>query len=79
MLIEYGFPPEVQVWIVGQRIARDTDTLERREVNRVGASMHLYLRSAESVGLTPHDYRIKYGHLFPAGSYLYISTCSTLF
>lgn len=66
MLIEYGFPPEVQVWIVGQRIARDTDTLDKREINKPGASMHLYLRSAESVGLTPHDYRIKYGHMFPA-------------
>ncbi len=69
MLLEYGFPPEVQKWIIGKRIAGDDDTLSRCGIKTSGLSMFLYLISPRS-GLTKTKLMHKYKHLLPAGNFV---------
>ena len=78
VLTIYGFPPDIQKWIIGQQIANDESTLAQCGVSNSGASLFLYLVSAQSVGLTPEKFREKYGHLVKQGNtlvHLAISTC----
>lgn len=67
VLTIYGFPPDIQKWIIGQQIANDESTLAQCGVSNSGASLFLYLVSAQSVGLTPKKFREKYGHLVKQG------------
>ncbi len=81
MLLEYGFPPEVQKWIVGKRIAGDDDTLTRCGIKTSGLSMFLYLISPRS-GLTKTKLMNKYKHLLPTGNFvelqsIYLFACKT--
>ncbi|XP_070536126.1 ranBP-type and C3HC4-type zinc finger-containing protein 1-like isoform X2 [Ptychodera flava] len=52
---KYSFPEQVQNWIVGKRLAKDHDNLAGLGV-RSGSSVYLYLKSAQSVGLTKEQY-----------------------
>ncbi len=69
MLVEYSFPPEVQKWIVGKRIAADSDTLAKCGVKTSGTVMFLYLISPKSVGLSKQKIMLKYKHLLPQGRF----------
>ena len=64
-MLEYSFIPEVQRWIIGKKIVKDTDTLARCGVRGNDMPVFLYLVSAASIGLTPEETRRKYGHLLP--------------
>ncbi|XP_052060904.1 ranBP-type and C3HC4-type zinc finger-containing protein 1-like isoform X1 [Mytilus californianus] len=50
MFFKHKFPVEVQKWIVGKRIPKDEETLQRLRVTN-GQTVFLYLVSAKSVGL----------------------------
>ena len=69
MLIEYSFPPEVQKWIIGKRVAADNDTLAKCGIKTSGMVMYLYLISPKSIGLTQQKIMRKYRHLLPSGEY----------
>ena len=68
--MEYSFPPEVQKWIIGKRVAEDNDTLAKCGIKSTGMIMYLYLISPKSVGLSQTKIMQKYKHLLPAGKSL---------
>ena len=51
----YGFPVQVQKWIVGKRIPRPQDTLRDLNVRQSGHTVFLYLLSGKTVGLRKSD------------------------
>lgn len=55
VFLDYGFPPSLQQWVVGQRLARDQDTLHSHGVRRNGDSAYLYLLSACNTSLNPQE------------------------
>ena len=54
---KYGFPPEVQKWIIGKRICKDEETLSKCEVNCSGHTLYLYLLRASAVNISREDYK----------------------
>ncbi|XP_026934464.1 ranBP-type and C3HC4-type zinc finger-containing protein 1 isoform X1 [Sagmatias obliquidens] len=55
VFLDYGFPPTLQQWVIGQRLARDQETLHSHGVRRNGASAYLYLLSACNTSLNPQE------------------------
>lgn len=55
MFLDYGFPPTLQQWVIGQRLARDQETLHSHGVRRDGDSAYLYLLSACNTSLNPQE------------------------
>lgn len=55
VFLDYGFPPSLQQWVVGQRLARDQETLHSHGVRRNGDSAYLYLLSARNTSLNPQE------------------------
>lgn len=55
MFLDYGFPPALQQWVIGQRLARDQETLHSHGVRRNGDSAYLYLLSACNTSLNPRE------------------------
>ncbi|KAK1337358.1 hypothetical protein QTO34_001984 [Cnephaeus nilssonii] len=55
VFLDYGFPPALQQWVIGQRLARDQETLHLHGVRRNGDSAYLYLLSARNTSLNPHE------------------------
>lgn len=55
VFLDYGFPPVLQQWVIGQRLARDQETLHSHGVRRNGDSAYLYLLSARSTSLNPQE------------------------
>lgn len=55
VFLDYGFPPALQQWVIGQRLARDQETLHSHGVRRNGDSAYLYLLSACNTSLNPHE------------------------
>lgn len=55
MFLDYGFPPTLQQWVIGQRLARDQETLHSHGVRRNGDSAYLYLLSACNTSLNPQE------------------------
>lgn len=55
MFLDYGFPPTLQQWVFGQRLARDQETLHSHGVRRNGDSAYLYLLSACNTSLNPQE------------------------
>ena len=65
MLLEHGLPPEIQVWVIRNRIPCNTDTLEQCGlVPAEQSSIYLYLAARQAAGLTDEVYQQKYGVLF---------------
>jgi len=68
LLLEYGFPPEVQVWIIKQRIVKDDESLKSLGLSQGDVTalpqLYVYLWSRDKVGLTPQLFNKKYGRLF---------------
>ncbi|XP_077993540.1 ranBP-type and C3HC4-type zinc finger-containing protein 1-like isoform X2 [Glandiceps talaboti] len=52
---KYGFPEQVQQWVIGQRLAKKENTLAGLRVTS-GASVFLYLTSPSDVSLSQQDY-----------------------
>ncbi|XP_008853357.3 ranBP-type and C3HC4-type zinc finger-containing protein 1 isoform X3 [Nannospalax galili] len=55
VFLDYGFPPSLQQWVFGQRLARDQETLHSHGVRRNGDSAYLYLLSACNTLLNPQE------------------------
>ncbi|XP_055473966.1 ranBP-type and C3HC4-type zinc finger-containing protein 1 isoform X3 [Psammomys obesus] len=55
VFLDYGFPPSLQQWVVGQRLARDQETLHSHGIRRNGDSAYLYLLSARNTSLNPQE------------------------
>ncbi|OWK03536.1 RBCK1 [Cervus elaphus hippelaphus] len=55
VFLDYGFPPTLQQWVFGQRLARDQETLHSHGVRRNGDSAYLYLLSACNTSLNPQE------------------------
>uniref|UniRef100_A0A5F9DA33 RANBP2-type and C3HC4-type zinc finger containing 1 n=1 Tax=Oryctolagus cuniculus TaxID=9986 RepID=A0A5F9DA33_RABIT len=55
VFLDYGFPPVLQQWVIGQRLARDQETLHSHGVRRNGDSAYLYLLSARNTSLNPQE------------------------
>ncbi|MEJ1288855.1 RanBP-type and C3HC4-type zinc finger containing 1 [Cricetulus griseus] len=55
VFLDYGFPPSLQQWVVGQRLARDQETLHSHGVRQNGDSAYLYLLSACNTSLNPQE------------------------
>lgn len=55
VFLDYGFPPALQQWVIGQRLARDQETLHSHGVRRNGDSAYLYLLSARNTSLNPQE------------------------
>ncbi|KAG3263018.1 RANBP2-type and C3HC4-type zinc finger containing 1, transcript variant X4 [Ictidomys tridecemlineatus] len=55
VFLDYGFPPTLQQWVIGQRLARDQETLHSHGVRRNGDSAYLYLLSACNTSLNPRE------------------------
>ena len=51
----YGFPVQIQKWIIGQRIVRPSETLEECGIRHPAGTVFLYLVSAASVRLKKAD------------------------
>ncbi|KAG7478299.1 hypothetical protein MATL_G00078960 [Megalops atlanticus] len=49
---DYGFHPTLQTWVIGKRLARDTETLYSHGVKRDGDVAFLYIRSAKIAQLS---------------------------
>lgn len=45
---KYGFPAEVQKWIIGKKIRTDTECLSKCDVNSCGHTLYLYLLNARA-------------------------------
>nr|XP_035154082.2 ranBP-type and C3HC4-type zinc finger-containing protein 1 isoform X2 [Callithrix jacchus] len=55
VFLDYGFPPVLQQWVIGQRLARDQETLHSHGVRQNGDSAYLYLLSARNTSLNPQE------------------------
>lgn len=49
---DYGFPPVVQRWVIGKRLAQDRETLYSHGVRMDGDKAFLFILSANGVHLT---------------------------
>jgi hypothetical protein len=58
MFFKHKFPIEVQKWIVGKRIPKDEESLQRLRVTN-DQTVYLYLVTAKSVGLDKQQRPIK--------------------
>ena len=59
MFVEYKFPVQVQRWIMGRRIPKDTETLFENGIGISGGNVYLYLVSAEKVGVTKRQVELE--------------------
>ncbi|XP_006881471.1 PREDICTED: ranBP-type and C3HC4-type zinc finger-containing protein 1 [Elephantulus edwardii] len=55
VFLDYGFPPALQRWVIGQRLTRDQETLHSHGVRRDGDSAYLYLLSACNTSLNRQE------------------------
>ncbi|XP_052039864.1 ranBP-type and C3HC4-type zinc finger-containing protein 1 isoform X3 [Apodemus sylvaticus] len=55
VFLDYGFPPSLQQWVFGQRLARDQETLHSHCIRRTGDCAYLYLLSARNTSLNPQE------------------------
>ncbi|XP_077192131.1 ranBP-type and C3HC4-type zinc finger-containing protein 1 isoform X4 [Paroedura picta] len=80
VFLHYGFPPSIQQWVVGQRLAQDHETLQYHGIQRDGDVAYLFLRSAKAAKLCKDTFQreverrqleelgIEEGALLPRGS-----------
>ena len=55
MFLDYGFPSALQRWVIGQRLARDQESLHSHGVRQNGDRAYLYLLSARNTSLSPQE------------------------
>ena len=56
MCDRYGLPEKVQQWIIGQRLPKDSTTLQEMGVVQSGTTLFLYLLSGSKVGLKRSEF-----------------------
>ncbi|XP_063071705.1 ranBP-type and C3HC4-type zinc finger-containing protein 1 isoform X2 [Engraulis encrasicolus] len=49
---DFGFHPSLQIWVIGKRLAKDTDTLSGHGVSRDGDQAFLFIKSAMAANLS---------------------------
>ncbi|CAB1353926.1 unnamed protein product, partial [Coregonus sp. 'balchen'] len=49
---DYGFHPSLQSWVIGKRLARDSNTLYSHGVRKNGDQAYLYIKSAQAANLS---------------------------
>ncbi|TNN78717.1 RanBP-type and C3HC4-type zinc finger-containing protein 1 [Liparis tanakae] len=54
---EYGFPPPLQRWVIGKRLAGDQETLHSHGVRRDGDQAFLFIPSANNAHLTLRQHK----------------------
>lgn len=54
---DYGFHPSLQIWVIGKRLAKDTDTLLSHGVNKDGDQAFLFIRNAKAAHLSREQQR----------------------
>ncbi|XP_071495309.1 ranBP-type and C3HC4-type zinc finger-containing protein 1-like [Diadema antillarum] len=59
ILLKYGVPTKVQNWIVGRKLVKDSETLASLNVTTSGATLYLYLTSADRANITREDMEIE--------------------
>ncbi|XP_063951124.1 ranBP-type and C3HC4-type zinc finger-containing protein 1-like isoform X1 [Lytechinus pictus] len=57
--LTYDLPTQVQNWLIGGRIAKDTETLSANGITSSGATLYLYLTSAAKVNITKESMEIE--------------------
>ncbi|XP_035007658.1 ranBP-type and C3HC4-type zinc finger-containing protein 1 [Hippoglossus stenolepis] len=55
---DYKFPPTLQRWVIGKRLARDNETLYSHGVRESGYQVFLFIVSAQAAHLTRHQYKL---------------------
>lgn len=55
---DFGFPPSVQRWVIGKRLAQDRDTLYSHGIRQDGDKAFLFILSAHAVHLTRQQYKL---------------------
>ncbi|CAB3997178.1 ranBP-type and C3HC4-type zinc finger-containing 1 isoform X2 [Paramuricea clavata] len=50
--VKYGFPPEIQGWIISKRFAKPNESLSDCGIKASGHTVYLYLKSADSAGIS---------------------------
>lgn len=76
VFLDYGFPPTLQQWVFGQRLARDQETLQFHGVRQNGDSAYLYLLSARNTSLNPQELQRERQLRMLAGAYRCQTTVS---
>ncbi|KAM9859617.1 ranBP-type and C3HC4-type zinc finger-containing protein 1 [Aulostomus maculatus] len=59
---DYGFPPALQRWVIGKRLAKDCDTLYSHGVRQSGDQAFLFICSANAAHLTRHQHKLYQEH-----------------
>lgn len=54
---DYGFPPVLQRWVIGKRLAQDWETLYSHGVRLDGDKAFLFILSANAVPLTQEQHK----------------------
>lgn len=49
---DFGFHPFLQTWVIGKRLARDTDTLFNHGVSKDGDRAFLFIKAAKAAHLS---------------------------
>lgn len=49
---DFGFHPSLQIWVIGKRLAKDTDTLLSHGVSKDGDQAFLFIRDAKAANLS---------------------------
>ncbi|XP_035487945.1 ranBP-type and C3HC4-type zinc finger-containing protein 1 isoform X1 [Scophthalmus maximus] len=55
---DYGFPPSLQRWVIGKRLAQDKESLYSHGIRENGDQVFLFILSAESAHLTRHLHKL---------------------
>lgn len=55
---DYGFPPVLQRWVIGKRLAQDRETLYSHGVRMDGDKAFLFILSADAVHLTQQQHKL---------------------
>ncbi|XP_060925372.1 ranBP-type and C3HC4-type zinc finger-containing protein 1 [Limanda limanda] len=56
--LDFGFPPTLQRWVIGKRLAQDRETLYSHGVRESGDQVFLFILSAQTAHLTRYQYKL---------------------
>ncbi|XP_041800215.1 ranBP-type and C3HC4-type zinc finger-containing protein 1 isoform X1 [Chelmon rostratus] len=56
--LDFGFPPAVQRWVIGKRLAQDRETLYSHGIRQNGDNAFLFILSAQAAHLTRQQHKL---------------------
>ncbi|XP_062401959.1 ranBP-type and C3HC4-type zinc finger-containing protein 1 [Sardina pilchardus] len=59
---DFGFHPSLQIWVIGKRLTKDTDTLYSHGVSKDGDQAFLFIKNAKAVNLSREQQRQEEQH-----------------